>query len=181
MLTDVSRLRLLFVVTGGALGALAAVSLVLWLRSRGIWAVPPIVAAVLSVGGAGLFGTVWLVVERLEVRDAGLVLSPARRRALSGAMLVFIVAVGALAAVTTFAGMSEVLFRRMTFPGVAGSMILAHGAALVIGAEFLRCTIARTSRWSDRRHFAGVALVWATLSMMGVLLLWREWRRLDWP
>ena len=83
---DTILARVLFIVTGVALGAVTAASLVLTLRSWHILNVPPTVAAISSVGGACVFGAVWFLVEREGVRNAAMAFSPSRRWALILAM-----------------------------------------------------------------------------------------------
>ncbi len=178
-MTDAQRLRLLFIVTGSGLGAIGGTSLILLLGS--LWSIPPIVAAVTSIGGACLFGILWSSLDRFGVSGRAVELSRSRRWALSSALLVFIVTMGWIVAMTTFSGLSAFVFRRMTFLGVVGFMVLAHGAGAVIATELVRTTFARTARRSDRRHFAGVGLLWLAFSATGAVLLWRVWRKLGWP
>jgi|SRR5262245_37005380 len=156
-MTEAQRLRLLFIATGSGLGAVGGTMLVVLLG--GFWSVPPAVAAVASIGGACLFGILWAFLARFGLSRPELAMSPSRRWALSSALLVFVVTVGWIVAMTTFAGVSALAFRRMTFLGVVGFMVLAHGASAVIVTELARTTFARTAGWSDRRHFAGVGLL----------------------
>jgi hypothetical protein len=60
-------------------------------------------------------------------------------------------------------------------------MVLAHGAGAVIVTELARTTFARTARWSDRRHFAAVGVLWMLFAATGALLLWRVRRKLGGP
>jgi len=178
---DAILLRVLFIVTGVVLGAVTATSLVLTLRSWHILNVPPTVAALSSVGGACVFGAVWFLVERAGVRHAAMVSSAPRRIALILAMALFVLVVGCIVVITTSVGVATTVLRKMTFPGMLGCMLIAHGAGSVIVAELLRATIARTARWSDRRHFAGVGVVWVMMSAAGTFFLWRAWQKLTWP
>jgi hypothetical protein len=179
-MTDAQRQRLLFIVTGSGLGAIGGASLVVLLRSPDSPDMPPVWAAVSSLCGACLFGILWAFLPRFGLNRPELAMSPPRRWALSSALLVFIVTVGWIVAMTTFAGVSALALRRMSLLSVAGFMVLAHGASAVIVTELVRTTFARTAGWSDRRHFAGVGLLWMLFSTTGVLLLWRMWRKLGW-
>jgi hypothetical protein len=158
-MTDAQRLRLLFVVTGSGLGAAGGASLVVLLGS--LWSVPSAVALVASIGGACLFGILWSSLDRFGVSSRGSELTRSRRWALST--------------------ISAFLLRRSTLLGVVGFMVLVHGAGAVIVTELARTTFPRTARWSDRRHFAGVGVLWMLFSATGALLLWRVWRKLGWP
>jgi len=178
-MTDAQRLRLLFIVTGSGLGAVGGASLVVLLGS--LWSVPPAVAPVASIGGACLFGILWSSLDRFGVSGGMFELSPSRRWALGSALLVFIVTMGSIVAMTTFSGVSAFVLRRMTVLGVVGFMALTHGAGAVIVTELVRTTFQRTARWSDRRHFAGVGLLWVAFSATGAVLLWRVWRKFPWP
>jgi len=139
------------------------------------------VAPLASIGGACLFGILWSSLERFGVSGGRFEPSPSRRWALSSALLVFIVTMGWIVAMSTFSGVSAFVLRRMTFLGVAGFMALTHGAGAVIVTELVRTTFPRTARWSDRRHFAGVGLLWVVFSAAGAVLLWRVWRKLPRP
>lgn len=159
-MTDAQRLRLLFVVTGSGLGAMGGASLVVLLGS--LWSVPSAVALVASIGGACLFGILWSSPDRFGVSSSrGSELTRSRRWALST--------------------ISAFVLRRSTLLGVVGFMVLVHGAGAVIVTELARTTFPRTARWSDRRHFAGVGVLWMLFSATGALLLWRVWRKLGWP
>jgi hypothetical protein len=159
-MTDVQRLRLLFVVTGSGLGAMGGASLVVLLGS--LWSVPSAVALVASIGGASLFGILWSSPDRFGVSSSrGSELTRSRRRALST--------------------ISAFVLRRSTLLGAVGFMVLVHVAGAVIVTELVRTTFPRTARWSDRRHFAGVGVLWMLFSATGALLLWRVRRKLGWP
>jgi hypothetical protein len=179
-MTDAQRLRLLFVVTGSGLGAMGGASLVVLLGS--LWSVPSAVALVASIGGACLFGILWSSPDRFGVSSSrGSELTRSRRWALCSALPVFIVTMGWIVAMTTFSGISAFVLRRSTLLGVVGFMVLVHGAGAVIVTELARTTFPRTARWSDRRHFAGVGVLWMLFSATGALLLWRVRRELGWP
>jgi hypothetical protein len=178
-MTDAQRLRLLFVVTGSGLGAAGGASLVVLLGS--LWSVPPAVALVASIGGACLFGILWSSLDRFGVSSRGSELTRSRRWALSSALPVFIVTMGSIVAMTAFSGLSAFLLRRSTLLGVVGFMVLVHGAGAAVVTELVRTTFPRTAGWSDRRHFAGVGVLWMLFSATGALLLWRVWRKLGWP
>jgi hypothetical protein len=77
--------------------------------------------------------------------------------------------------------MSAKLMQTMTFPGILGSMFLAHGAGAAIVVELMRQTIQRTSLRTDRQYLTGVGVLWSLFSGVGAVLLWREWQRLYWP
>jgi hypothetical protein len=159
-MTDAQRLRLLFVVTGSGLGAAGGASLVVLLGS--LWSVPSAVALVASIGGACLFGILWSSPDRFGVSSSrGSELTRSWRWALST--------------------ISAFLLRRSTLLGVVGFMVLVHGAGAVFVTELARTTFPRTARWSDRRHFAGVGVLWMLFSATGALPLWRVWRKLGWP
>jgi hypothetical protein len=177
---DASSLeRLLFVVTGSGLGAAGGASLVVLLGS--LWSVPPAVALVAPIGGACLFGILWSSLDRFGVSRRGSELTRSRRWALSIALPVFIVTMGWIVAMTAFSDLSVFVLRRSTLLGIVGFMLLVHGAGVVIVTELARATFAWTTRWSDRRHFAGVGVLWMLFSATGALLLWRAWRKLGWP
>jgi hypothetical protein len=178
-MTDTQRLRLLLIVTGSGLGAMGGASLVVLLGS--LWSVPPIAAAASSIGGACLFGILWSSLDRFGVSSLESELTRPRRWALSGALPVFIVTMGWIVAMTTFSGLSAIALRWSTLLGVVGFMVLVHGAGAVIVAELARTMFVRTAHWSDRRHFAGVGVLWILFSATGALLLWRAWRKLGWP
>ena len=88
---------------------------------------------------------------------------------------------GSIVAMTAFSGVSAFLLRRSTLLGVVGFMVLVHGAGAVIVTELARTMFARPARWSDRRHFACVGVLWMLCSATGALMLWRVWRKLGWP
>jgi hypothetical protein len=111
-------------------------------------------------GLACLFGIVWSSVDRFDVSSRGSELTRSRRWALSSALPVFIVTIGWIVAMTTFSGLSAFVLRRSTLLGVVGFMVLVHGASAVIVTELVRTMVARTARWSDRRHFAAVGMLW---------------------
>jgi len=160
---------------------MTAAALVLTLRGWHIWHVSPTVAVLSSIVGACVFGVVWFLMEQAVVSSAAMVLSPARRWALLVAVALFVLLVGCIVAMTTSARVSTARLRTMTFSSILGCMLIAHGAGAVVVAELLRATIARTSRWSDRRHFAGVGVVWAMMSAPATYLLCRAWQKLVSP
>jgi hypothetical protein len=63
--------RVLFVVVGTTMGLMGAQSLIFLLRSWHLWDAPPITAALSSLGGAWVFGRLWLFVGGVVVLRSG--------------------------------------------------------------------------------------------------------------
>jgi len=167
--------RVLFVVVGTTMGLMGAQSLIFLLRSWHLWDAPPITAALSSLGGAWVFGRLWLFVGGVVV------LSPARRRALVIAMMLFMLTTGCILAVVSFMGVPSDLLHQITFSRMLGLGFIAHGASATMLVKLIRIVTPRTSSWSDRQHFTGVCVAWVLLSAVSTLYLWQAWPKLTGP
>jgi hypothetical protein len=178
---DALLLRVLFVVLGTTMGVMGAQSLIFLLRSCHIWDAPPITSALSSLGGASIFGALWLFVARVGPGMEAVVLSPTRRRVLVIAILLFILTTGCILAIVSFMGVPSELLHQITFSRMLGLALIAHGAGATMLVELIRVVAPRTSHWSDRQHFTGVGVAWVLLSAMSALYLWQTWPKLTWP
>jgi hypothetical protein len=178
---DALLLRVLFVVLGTAMGVMGAQSLIFLLRRWHIWDAPPIASALSSLGGACIFGALWLFVAGVRPGMEAVVLSPTRRRVLVIAILLFILTTGRILAVVSFMGVPSELLHQTTFSRMLGLALIAHGAGATILVELIRVVTPRASHWSDRQHFTGVGVAWVLLSAVSALYLWQTWPKLTWP
>lgn len=178
---DALLLRVLFVVLGTTMGVVGAQSLLFLLRSRHIWDAPPIASALSSLGGACIFGSLWLLVAGVGPPMEAAVLSPTRRRVLVIAILLFILTTGCILAAVSFMGVPSELLQQITFSQMLGLGLIAHGASATMLVELIRIVTPRTSHWSDRQHFTGVGVAWVLLAAVSTLYLWQAWPKLTWP
>jgi hypothetical protein len=179
---DAFLLRSVFVLLGATAGAVGAQALIVLARTWHIWSVPPAASAIASIGGAGLLGAFWFSLAGVGPGRDATVLTPVRRRILIVVLLVFPMIAGiSLAIISRLITVSPELLRKMTFPGVLGFGLVAHGVAAVMLVEMLRITFPRTYGWSDRQHFAAIGVVWALCFAGSALLLRQAWARLTWP
>ena len=178
---DALLLRVLFVVVGTTMGVMGAQSSTFLLRSWHIWDASPITSALSSLGGAFIFGALWLFVAGVRPGMGSVVLSPMRRRVLVVAILLFVVTTGCILAVVSTIGVPLRLLHHITFSRMLGLALIAHGAGAIMLVELIRIVIPRTSHWSDRQHFTSVGVAWIVLSAMSTLYLWQAWPKLIRP
>jgi len=176
---DAFLLRSAFISTGATVGVLGAQSLIILLRTWHIWYPPPAESNIASIGGACVLGAFWLLLAEVDPRQRT-VLTPARRKILIGALLLFVLIVGGLLAVIRLTTVSPELLRMVTFPRMLGALLVAQGVGAVILVEVIRIVFPRASRWSDRQHYAAICVGWTLCSAAGAGLLWRAWAKLPW-
>src|SRR5262245_7854114 len=142
------------------------------------WTTLPVAAALSTLCGAILYGLVSFYAARAGVGIPETILSPLRRRMLLVALVLFIVTSGWIVAIGISPWVSAAVRRHMTFSGMLACLFIVDGAGAVIVGELIRVTIARTARWPDRLHFAGVGVIWVTMFTFASYLLGRAWPKL---
>ena len=118
---DAFLLRSAFILIGATVGVIGAQSLVFLLRIRHIWYASPSASVVASIGGACIFGGVWLFLTEIGPRPAVL-LTQGRRRILIGALPLFLLSAGGLVAAISLTALSP----RLLWTGIFPAMLIAH-------------------------------------------------------